>query len=260
MDKQDPRLAPPHSGKPNGFLPRFKRVSVTLSVGTPRCPYVIAYRGVHGLSDSGSSKKPRCSPLCGRRSASRKVTHMRIPGRMPGYQTSEFPTTSELSTQLPSHNTPPLGLTFAPGTGPVVGTCSVAFSISSNPRPASERRRNNLKYFEGFYLKVKSRIWPGLSWMCHIRSTAETREEDLGSGCGCHRSGTHSQVVNLGPSYKTVKATFTYKTVGHIHTQNSQGHVHIQDSQVHIRKWSIWVRRTNPSTLERKVRQQCSPT
>ena len=28
---------------------------------------------------------------------------------------------------------------------------------------------NSLKGFEDFYLKDEARIWPGLSYMCHIR-------------------------------------------------------------------------------------------
>ena len=38
--------------------------------------------------------------------------------------------------------------------------------------PASERTRNNLKKYKDYYLKAKARIWPGLSHMCHIRSTS----------------------------------------------------------------------------------------
>jgi len=37
--------------------------------------------------------------------------------------------------------------------------------------PASERRGNNLKFQRNFYLKDKARFWPGLSDMCHVRST-----------------------------------------------------------------------------------------
>ena len=32
---------------------------------------------------------------------------------------------------------------------------------------------NNLKGLNDFHLKAKARIWPRLSYMCHIRSTAE---------------------------------------------------------------------------------------
>jgi len=45
-----------------------------------------------------------------------------------------------------------------------------------NRRTASERRGDNLKGFEGFYLKAKARIWPGLSYVCQIRSTAALRD------------------------------------------------------------------------------------
>ena len=37
------------------------------------------------------------------------------------------------------------------------------------------RVRNQFKRFKGFYLKAKARIWPWLSDMCHIRSTAVAR-------------------------------------------------------------------------------------
>ena len=41
---------------------------------------------------------------------------------------------------------------------------------------ASERRGENLKRFEDFYVKAKASIWPWLSYMCRVRSTP-----DLGS-------------------------------------------------------------------------------
>jgi len=57
---------PPHStGLPRHFRPMSGRKSVTLSVGTPPCPYPIAYRRVYRLSTSGLFKKSLCSPLCG---------------------------------------------------------------------------------------------------------------------------------------------------------------------------------------------------
>jgi len=37
------------------------------------------------------------------------------------------------------------------------------------PQTATERKRNNFKDVKDFYLKAKARIWPGLSYMCHIR-------------------------------------------------------------------------------------------
>ena len=37
---------------------------------------------------------------------------------------------------------------------------------------ASERRGDNFKRFDDFYLKARSIIWPQLTYMCHIRSTA----------------------------------------------------------------------------------------
>ena len=38
---------------------------------------------------------------------------------------------------------------------------------------AFKRRGNNSKELTGFYLKAKARIWPGLSYMCHVHSTAD---------------------------------------------------------------------------------------
>ena len=37
------------------------------------------------------------------------------------------------------------------------------------------RRSNRLKGFEDFYLNAKARIWPWLSYVCHVRSTAGNR-------------------------------------------------------------------------------------
>ena len=37
---------------------------------------------------------------------------------------------------------------------------------------AAERRWNNVKGFRDVYLKVKARVWPRLSCVCHARSTA----------------------------------------------------------------------------------------
>ena len=41
-----------------------------------------------------------------------------------------------------------------------------------HPTPTSERRGNNLKGFTDFNLKAEARIWPWLSYMCHICSKA----------------------------------------------------------------------------------------
>ena len=38
---------------------------------------------------------------------------------------------------------------------------------------AAERRGNNKKQFNDFNLNAKTRIWPGLSYMCWIRSTVD---------------------------------------------------------------------------------------
>ena len=35
-----------------------------------------------------------------------------------------------------------------------------------------QAKRTDLKGFDDFYKKVKARIWPGMSCMCHVRSTA----------------------------------------------------------------------------------------
>ena len=48
------------------------------------------------------------------------------------------------------------------------GKCSRAGVWST----VCERRVNNLKVSRDFYLEAKARIWPWLSYMCHIGSTA----------------------------------------------------------------------------------------
>ena len=62
---------------------------------------------------------------------------------------------------VPPHRTPPQPL--ADCTPPPL------------PQPlfVSKRRGINLKGLQDFYLKAKARIWPWLSYMCHIRSTAD---------------------------------------------------------------------------------------
>ena len=60
-----PRGAWPHSGMRGGNIAKSKRLSVTLSVGTPLCPYDIAYCRVYASSTSGLFQKPLCVPLCG---------------------------------------------------------------------------------------------------------------------------------------------------------------------------------------------------
>ena len=49
---------------------------------------------------------------------------------------------------------------------------SLGFRVS-----ASERRGDTLKDFKDFYLEVKARIWPWLSNMLQVRSTADVPEE-----------------------------------------------------------------------------------
>jgi len=38
---------------------------------------------------------------------------------------------------------------------------------------SSERRGNNLNGLKDFYMNAKARIWPRLSYVCHIRSTED---------------------------------------------------------------------------------------
>ena len=44
---------------------------------------------------------------------------------------------------------------------------------------AAERRGNNLKGFKVFYLKAKASIWPGLSYVCHIRGQWATGRTEI---------------------------------------------------------------------------------
>jgi len=66
---------------------------------------------------------------------------------------------------------------------------------------ASERRGNNLGDFHDLYLQVKARIWPRLSYMCHVRSTAE-RGEPCGysgwRGLSPSERPRHPSVLNTG--------------------------------------------------------------
>jgi len=51
--------------------------------------------------------------------------------------------------------------------------CPLQSTSSSTPcSTAAERKGNQLKGLKDFYLNAKARIWPWLSYMCHIRSTA----------------------------------------------------------------------------------------
>ena len=47
------------------YRPIPGRLSVTLPVGTPLCPFDVAYSRAYGLSTSGLFKKFLCTPLCG---------------------------------------------------------------------------------------------------------------------------------------------------------------------------------------------------
>ena len=55
----------PHSGLRRGFRWLSHRKSVTLSIGTPLCPYPIAYRRAYGYRLDGRVLKNLRSPLCG---------------------------------------------------------------------------------------------------------------------------------------------------------------------------------------------------
>jgi hypothetical protein len=60
-----PPFPQPHSGLRRGFRPEMGRKSVTLSSGTPPCPYPIAYRRAYGLSFRWTVLKNLRSPLRG---------------------------------------------------------------------------------------------------------------------------------------------------------------------------------------------------
>jgi hypothetical protein len=55
----------PHSGLRKDFRSIIDRKSVTLSIGTPLCPYPISYRRAYGLFTSGLFLKNLRRPLCG---------------------------------------------------------------------------------------------------------------------------------------------------------------------------------------------------
>jgi len=54
-------------------------------------------------------------------------------------------------------------------------------AFSSFRTPPTERRGNNLNRGKNFYLEAKARIWPRLSYMCHIRSTVVREKSALSS-------------------------------------------------------------------------------
>ena len=54
-----------HSELRRKHTAKSKRLSVTLFVETPLCPYGMAYRRAHGSSTPGLFKKSLCCPLCG---------------------------------------------------------------------------------------------------------------------------------------------------------------------------------------------------
>ena len=46
---------------------------------------------------------------------------------------------------------------------------------------AFERSGNTLKRYKRFYLEAKARMWPWLSYLCHIRSKAADSASPLGN-------------------------------------------------------------------------------
>ena len=65
----------PHSWLRRYFPPILGRMSFTLSVATPLCPYGIAWRRVYGLSTSGLFKTSLCNPPCGTNHLARRTSH-----------------------------------------------------------------------------------------------------------------------------------------------------------------------------------------
>ena len=45
-------------------------------------------------------------------------------------------------------------------------------SDAKSDNPLSSEKNNTLKVFDDSYLEAKARIWPRLSYMCRLRSTA----------------------------------------------------------------------------------------
>ena len=55
---------PPHSGLRVDVLSEFNHLVIALSVGTPLCPYGIAYRRTYRSFTSRGFRKSLCIPLC----------------------------------------------------------------------------------------------------------------------------------------------------------------------------------------------------
>jgi len=53
--------------------------------------------------------------------------------------------------------------------------CTFFFAEQQCVLPAYEQEGKNSKGFKDFQLKAEDRIWPWLSHMCHIRSTASLK-------------------------------------------------------------------------------------
>jgi len=93
---------------PNLSVANFKRLSVALSVGSPRCPYGVAYRRVDGLFTRGLLRnylKVRYLAGAGCEDPKPHAYRSNPQGRS-RYQTSEFPTTSEFPSFLMSEVPP----------------------------------------------------------------------------------------------------------------------------------------------------------
>jgi len=60
-----------------------------------------------------------------------------------------------------------------------------------------ERRGNNVKHVNDFYLKAKARIWPCLSYVCNIRSTADGQNNYLTVMCSSSEAGSYLRLIDF---------------------------------------------------------------
>ena len=70
---------------------------------------------------------------------------------------------------------------------------------------AAERRGKNFKGLKEFYLKANARNWPCLSYMCHVRSTADPPRRGTSLQCGRIFGGVNRPVSSGYGTHKTVK-------------------------------------------------------
>ena len=61
--------------------------------------------------------------------------------------------------------------------------------------PASERRENDLKDFQNSYLEASEITWPGLSYVCHIRSIVDCVPGFTDEGTEQSKSLTPASVI-----------------------------------------------------------------